>query len=135
MENVYDKAVEAANFIKSKTKHIPDLAIVLGSGLGEFADEIEEIEAIPFENIPHFKKPTVHGHAGKLVFGKQGGRTIVCMQGRYHFYEGHHITEIVFPIRVLFILGVKKLVLTNAAGGLSKMLEPGDLMIIRDHIN
>jgi purine-nucleoside phosphorylase len=133
--NLYDKAVEAANYLNSKTKHRPDLAIVLGSGLGEFADTLVDAEIIKFEDIPYFKKPTTPGHSGKLIFGKCGSRTIVAMQGRYHIYEGHHITEVVFPIRVFKIMNIRKLILTNAAGGANRLLMPGNLMIISDHIN
>ncbi|KAL4488324.1 hypothetical protein ABPG72_019174 [Tetrahymena utriculariae] len=135
MTSVYDNAVEAANLIKTKTTLVPEIAVILGSGLGEFADEIEEKIYISYEEIPHFKKSTVHGHAGKLVIGKVGGKVVICMQGRYHYYEGHTMQEVVFPIRVFKILGVTKMVVTNASGGISKMLQNGDLMIIRDHIN
>ena len=107
----------------------------MGSGLGDFANEIEDSVAISYSDIPHFKRSTVQGHAGKLVFGKVGNKTVVCMQGRYHFYEGHTMQDVVFPIRVFKLLGVSKLVVTNASGGISKMLNNGDLMIIRDHIN
>jgi len=90
---------------------------------------------IPYQDIPHFKKSTIKGHAGNLVIGKIAGVTIAAMQGRYHYYEGHSISDVVFPIRVFKLMNIEKLVVTNAAGGIGKMLEPGDLMIIRDHIN
>lgn len=122
MTSVYDNAVEAANFIKTKTSLVPEIAVILGSGLGGFADEIEEKIYISYEEIPHFKKSTVQGHAGKLVIGKVGGKVVACMQGRYHFYEGNTMQEVVFPIRVFKILGVTKMVVTNASGGISKML-------------
>lgn len=127
--------MEAATFIRTRTTLVPEIAVILGSGLGEFADEIEEPVYISYEDIPHFKRSTVHGHAGKLVFGKVGGKVIVCMQGRYHFYEGNTMQEVVFPVRVFKLLGITKMVVTNASGGISKMLNAGDLMIIRDHIN
>lgn len=131
----YDNAQEAATFIRTRFETVPHVAIILGSGLGEFGNEIQDPVAISYEEIPHFKKSTVAGHAGKLIFGKVGDKVVVCMQGRYHFYEGHHMQEVVFPIRVFKLLGVEKLVVTNASGGISNLLVGGDLMIIRDHIN
>ncbi|EGR31195.1 purine nucleoside phosphorylase, putative [Ichthyophthirius multifiliis] len=133
--SIYDKALQATQYVQSKIQQPPEIGLILGSGLGEFADEIEDKVYIPFGDIPHFKKSTVAGHAGKLVVGKVGNKTVCCMQGRYHYYEGHTMQEVVFPIRVLKLLGIKKLVVTNAAGGISKMINCGDLMIIRDHIN
>lgn len=132
---LYDQIKESIDFIKGRTVLAPEVGVVLGSGLGEFADTLEEKTVIPYGEIPHFKKVSVVGHAGRLVIGKTGGRPIAVMQGRYHYYEGHDIREVVFPIRVLCGLGLKKLLLTNAAGGINAMLEAGDLMIIRDHIN
>jgi purine-nucleoside phosphorylase len=132
---IYDKIEEAVRFIKQQGKLLPEVGVVLGSGLGEFAETVSEKTVIPYESIPHFKKVSVVGHAGRLVLGKIEGKVIAVMQGRYHFYEGHDIAEVVFPVRVLCKLGIKKLLLTNAAGGINPMLLPGDLMIIRDHIN
>ncbi|HLP57211.1 MAG TPA: purine-nucleoside phosphorylase [Candidatus Deferrimicrobium sp.] len=132
---LYDQIEEAVTRIKSRDALSPEVGVVLGSGLGEFAETVTEKVIIPYEEIPHFKKVSVAGHAGRLVIGKMNGKPIVVMQGRYHYYEGHDIKEVVFPIRVLCRLGVKKLLLTNAAGGINAMLNPGDLMIIRDHIN
>jgi purine-nucleoside phosphorylase len=132
---LYDQINESIDFIKSRSALVPEVGVVLGSGLGEFADTLEEKIVIPYGEIPHFKKVSVVGHAGRLVIGKIAGRPIAVMQGRYHYYEGHDIREVVFPIRVLCSLGLKKLLLTNAAGGINAMLEAGDLMIIRDHIN
>ena len=114
---------------------MPEVGVVLGSGLGEFAETVSEKTVIPYGEIPHFKKVSVVGHAGRLVMGKIQGKPVAVMQGRYHYYEGHDIGEVVFPVRVLCSLGIKKLLLTNAAGGINSMLVPGDLMIIRDHIN
>jgi purine-nucleoside phosphorylase len=133
--NIFDLMNDAAGFIKSRSTLSPEVGVILGSGLGEFADTLEEKTVIPYENIPHFKKAGVKGHAGRLVMGKIKGRPVAVMQGRYHYYEGHDIREVVFPVRVLCGLGVKKLLLTNAAGGINSLLLPGDLMIIRDHIN
>jgi purine-nucleoside phosphorylase len=132
---IFDQIEEAVGFIKKQSALSPELGVILGSGLGEFADTLAEKTVIPYENIPHFKKVSVIGHAGRLVIGKIQGKAAAVMQGRYHYYEGHDIREVVFPVRVLCRLGIKKLLLTNAAGGINPMLQPGDLMIIRDHIN
>ncbi len=132
---IFDQLNEAADFIRQHDPETPEVGIVLGSGLGEFAEKIERAASIPYEEIPYFKKVKVAGHAGKLVMGKVNGRKVAIMQGRYHYYEGHDIHELVFPVRVLCKLGAGKLLLTNAAGGINQCLEAGDLMIIRDHIN
>lgn len=131
----YDRATEAAEFIKSKVSFKPQMALILGSGLGDFADTLDGKVAIPYSDIPYFKKSTVQGHKGNLVFGKCKGVEVVAMQGRNHFYEGHKMEEIVFPIRVFKLIGITKIIVTNAAGGVNKMLEAGDLMLIKDHIN
>lgn len=132
---LYDQIEEAIAFIKKQAPLLPEVGVVLGSGLGEFAESVTEKTVIPYETIPHFKKVSVVGHAGRLVIGKIKDKPTAVMQGRYHYYEGHDIREVVFPVRVLCRLGIKKLLLTNAAGGINNMLVPGDLMIIRDHIN
>ncbi len=132
---VYDQINEAVGFIKNKCVIEPEVGVILGSGLGEFAETLAGKTVIPYEEIPHFKKVSVVGHAGRLVLGKVGDKPAAVMQGRYHYYEGHHISEVVFPVRVLCSLGIKKLLLTNAAGGINSMLEAGDLMILRDHLN
>ncbi len=132
---LYEKINKSVNYIKSRSTLSPEVGVVLGSGLGEFADTLDDKTVISYEEIPLFKKVSVKGHAGRLVIGKINGRPTAVMQGRYHYYEGHDISEVVFPIRVLCSLGIKKLLLTNAAGGISPMLAPGDLMIICDHIN
>ncbi|KAL4426200.1 hypothetical protein ABPG74_002965 [Tetrahymena malaccensis] len=132
----YKSALEATEFIKSKINNLnPQIGIVLGSGLGNFGEEIQDKIEISYGDIPHFKKTQVVGHAGKLIFGKIEGVDVVCMQGRYHFYEGHTIQECVFPIKVFKLLNIKILILTNAAGGLNDSYESGDLILIRDHIN
>ncbi len=133
--SIYNFINQSVHFIKGQCSLNPEVGVILGSGLGEFADTLEEKVVIPYESIPHFKKVSVVGHAGRLVTGTVGGKPTAVMQGRYHYYEGHDIREVVFPVRVLCRLGIKKLLLTNAAGGINPMLVPGDLMIIRDHIN
>ncbi|MCK5055493.1 MAG: purine-nucleoside phosphorylase [Candidatus Aminicenantes bacterium] len=133
--NIYEQLTEAVTFIKNCGVVAAEVGVVLGSGLGEFAESLEEKTVIPYEDIPHFKKVRVKGHAGQLVAGRLGGKPVVVMRGRYHYYEGYDIAEVVFPIRTLCGLGISKLLLTNAAGGINPDLQPGDLMIIRDHIN
>ena len=113
----------------------PETAIILGSGLGRLADEIDIEQAIPYEEIPNFPVSTVEGHSGKLLFGKLGGHDIMAMQGRFHYYEGYDIKEVTFPIRVMYELGIKNLFVSNAAGGMNPNFHIGDLMVITDHIN
>jgi len=130
-----EKIIKAVKSIQSKTKFVPDIAIVLGSGLGKLADFIENPIVIPYEEIDGFPKPTVTGHGGKLVLGKVGEANVVVMQGRVHLYEGHSPENVVLPVRTLGLLGIKTLVLTNAAGGVNPAFVPGELMVIRDHLN
>lgn len=125
----------AADYIRSRTSLRPTVGLVLGSGLGDFANTLENPVRIPYSDIPNFPVPTVPGHAGALVFGKKCGQTVVVLQGRIHYYEGLPQQEITLPIRVLAALGVKTLVLTNACGGVNLSFRPGDLMLISDHIN
>ena len=132
---LFDRAERAAEQIRSRANATPKVAVVLGSGLGAFADELEESTAISYKEIHGFAQATVEGHAGKLVIGKAGDVPIAAMQGRFHFYEGYPLDDVTFPIRVLKLLGVKTLILTNAAGSLNTELTPGSLMIISDHIN
>jgi purine-nucleoside phosphorylase len=131
----FEKASTAAGFVTRRTELRPRLAIVLGSGLGAFAEQLEEKTAIPFAEIPHFPQSTVPGHSGKLVIGKVAGVPVAVMQGRVHAYEGYSSEEVVFPIRVLGRMGVTQLVLTNAAGGINPAFERGQLVLISDHIN
>ncbi len=127
---------ETVKFIKNQTdNHSPKVGFILGSGLGEFADSLSDKQVIPFEKIPHFKKPKVSGHSGELVFGKIGRVPVVALKGRVHFYEGHTTEEVVYPVRTLGKLGIEILVVTNSSGGLKKSMRPGDFMIIEDHIN
>jgi purine-nucleoside phosphorylase len=133
--DLYERIMEAVGFIKKHFLLVPEVGVVLGSGLGEFADSVAEPTAIAYADIPHFKNVSVAGHAGRLVLGKIGPVTVAILKGRIHYYEGHDIGDVVFPMRVLATLGIRSLLLTNAAGGLNRELRPGDLMIIRDHIN
>jgi purine-nucleoside phosphorylase len=134
MDN-HERIVAAVDFIKKACPLVPQVGVVLGSGLGEFAAQATEKTVIEYADIPHFKKVSVAGHAGRLVLGKVGGVAAAVLQGRYHYYEGHDILDVVFPVRVLGKLGIQSLLLTNAAGGIGRELRPGDLMVIRDHIN
>lgn len=126
---------ETVEFIKSKMKSKPQLGLVLGSGLGEFIKEIEVEEIIPFNDVPHFVPTTVEGHKGNMILGKVHGKSIIALQGRFHYYEGHSMDLVVYPIRVMALLGVSTVLLTNSAGGLGDGMEAGDFMIIEDHIN
>ena len=127
---------EAVQAIQAKTKGFyPEIGMILGSGLGLLADEITDAVYIPYEEIPHFPSSTVPGHTGRLVFGHLEGKRVMVMQGRFHFYEGHDIAVLGLPVRVMHLLGVKQLVVTNAAGGTNPSFVEGDLMLIRDHIN
>ena len=126
---------EAVHFIQSKYSAKPLVGIVLGSGLGSFADEIEVECAIPYDQIPFFPVSTVEGHSGKLIFGTLNGKKVVAMAGRFHYYEGYSTQEVVFPIRVLKFLGIQTLLISNAAGGINASFKVGDLMIIKDHIS
>src|SRR2546423_5871222 len=132
---LYDRAQRAAEQIRSSAKARASVAIVLGSGLGGFADELTESTSLAYKEIAGFAQATVEGHAGRLVIGKAGEVPIVAMQGRFHFYEGYSLEDVTFPIRVLKLLGVRTLILTNAAGSLNTEFTPGSLMVISDHIN
>ena len=132
---LYERAQEAARLIRSRTDVDVTVAIVLGSGLGAFANDLTEPTQIPYHEIPGFARSTVEGHAGRLVIGKSGGVTVAAMQGRFHFYEGYSLQEVTFPVRVLKLLGVRTVVLTNAAGALNVEFTPGSLMVISDHLN
>lgn len=126
---------QSAEFMKEKIKNLPEIGLILGSGLGVLADEIEKPVKIPYEDIPNFPVSTVEGHAGQLVFGTLKGANVAAMQGRFHFYEGYDMKKVTFPVRVLKEMGVKTIIVTNAAGGVNESFVPGDLMIISDHIN
>ncbi|MGH9724589.1 MAG: purine-nucleoside phosphorylase, partial [Candidatus Acidiferrales bacterium] len=129
------RAERAAKFILAKTKLRPRIALVLGSGLGAFADSLANAVRIPYEKIPGFPRSTAVGHAGRMVIGKSGDVTVAAMQGRVHFYEGYTAKEVVFPMRVLGRMGIRAAILTNAAGGINLQYNQGALVVLRDHIN
>lgn len=135
MSDAMQKFLEALSFLKNSYPHTPEVGIVLGSGLGNFSDEIEIEKEISYDQIPHFPVSTVQGHKGKLIFGNLSGRKVVCMAGRFHFYEGYDAEQVVFPIRIMKLLGIKALLLSNAAGGVNPKFKVGDLMIITDHVS
>lgn len=135
VSNVYARAEQAARLIRGRTNLKPQVALVLGSGLGGFADEFEEAVAIPYAEIPGFATSTAEGHAGRLVIGKVADVPVIAMQGRVHYYEGYTLEEVTFPIRVFKLLGIERLILTNAAGGIDIELNQGALMVISDHLN
>lgn len=131
----FDKISEAAEYIRSRSSLQPKVAVVLGSGLGAFADILEDATVIPYDEIPNFVRSTVEGHAGKLVIGKSRGVPIIVQQGRFHFYEGYDMEQVMLPVRAFSLLGVETVILTNAAGSIRTSVSPGTLMLIRDHIN
>ena len=133
--SLYQKVEHAARVIRSRINEEPRLAVVLGSGLGGFADDFEEATAIPYGEIPGFVQSTAEGHSGRLVVGKVDQVPVVAMQGRVHYYEGYSLEEVTFPIRSLGLLGVKTVILTNASGGINVELSQGALMVISDHMN
>ncbi|MFN8253525.1 MAG: purine-nucleoside phosphorylase [Ferruginibacter sp.] len=130
-----EKINEAVSFIREQYSKKPQVGIVLGSGLSSFTKEITVEKEISYGEIPHFPISTVQGHSGKLIFGQLGGKTVVCMSGRFHYYEGYDTQSVVFPIRVMKYLGIETLLVSNAAGGVHKDWKVGDLMIIKDHIS
>lgn len=126
---------QAAQLVRGRIHHQPRIGLVLGSGLNPLAESVEDADRIPYEAIPHFPRPTVEGHSGQLVVGRLEGQEILVMQGRVHFYEGYTMQQVVFPIRVMQVLGIETLIVTNAAGGLNPDYAAGDLMLLADHIN
>ena len=125
----------SADFILKQSKYKPEIGLILGSGLGSIGDTIEDAEYYDYKDIPNFPTSTVEGHAGRLVIGKLSGKVVVAMQGRFHYYEGYSLEKVTFPVRIMKLLGVSKLIVTNAAGAVNKDFKPGDLMVITDHIN
>ena len=131
----YENALEAASFIRSKYDRPVETAIVLGSGLGAFADELRNSVKISYEEVPHFARSTVEGHAGQLVLGEVDGKPVMVQQGRFHYYEGYEMPQVIFPMRTFGVMGLKNVFLTNAAGSTSTEMTPGSLMLISDHLN
>ena len=134
-KDVFTRAKEAAQYIKDQGVDTLEVGLILGSGLGELADEIEDRVVIQYTDIPSFPVSTVEGHAGQLVCGTLGGKKVIALQGRFHYYEGYTMEVVTFPIRVMSELGVESMIVTNAAGGVNRDFTPGDLMMITDHIN
>lgn len=130
-----EKIKETAAFLKGRMHTSPEIAVILGTGLGHLADHITEKLEIPYTEIPNFPVSTVEGHQGKLIFGKLGGKDILAMQGRFHYYEGYSMQEVTFPVRVMYELGINTLFVSNASGATNQTFAVGDLMIITDHIN
>jgi len=129
------KIKESSEFLQKKTNCSPQVGIILGTGLGGLVNEIEIEYSISYEDIPNFPLSTVEGHSGRLIFGNLGGKQVVAMQGRFHFYEGYTMDKVTFPVRVMKLLGIKNLIVSNASGGVNPIYEVGDLMILSDHIN
>ena len=132
---MYEKIKETADWLRKRMPSAPTTAIVLGSGLGELAKRIEREKTFPYSEIPNFPVSTVEGHAGELIFGKLGGKDVMAMEGRFHYYEGWTMQQVTFPVRVMYELDIKTLIVSNAAGGTNPNFNIGDLMIITDHIN
>ncbi len=130
-----NKINQTAAYLKTMVSYRPETGIILGTGLGHLADEITDKIEIPYEQIPHFPLSTVEGHSGKLIFGKLGGKEVLAMQGRFHYYEGYDMKQVTFPVRVFKAMGVKTLFVSNAAGGMNTDFKVADIMIIPDHIN
>jgi len=132
---MWEQVQETVNYIKAKTNFTPEYGVILGSGLGSFTDDIEVAFTLPYTEIPNFPISTVQGHKGALVFGTIGSKKVVAMQGRFHFYEGYSMKEVTFPVRVMKYLGVEKLVVSNASGGVNSNYKVGSVVLIKDHIN
>ena len=130
-----EKIKATANFIKERIKATPEIGIILGTGLGGLANEIEILESLPYNEIPDFPVSTVEGHAGRLIYGKLGNKEVLAMQGRFHYYEGYSMKELTFPVRVMKFVGVTHLFVSNASGGLNPDWHVGDIVLINDHIN
>jgi purine-nucleoside phosphorylase len=135
MAELYDQIQESVNEIRKITQMSPKVGVILGTGLGALAQEIKEPKVISYGKIPHFPLSTVESHAGELVFGKLGNTSVVAMKGRFHRYEGYTLQQVTFPVRVMKALGIKYLLVSNACGGMNRAFNPGDLMIIEDHVN
>ncbi|MFC6876534.1 purine-nucleoside phosphorylase [Flavobacterium myungsuense] len=132
---MWEKVQETVSYIKSQTQFSPEYGVILGSGLGGFTDDIDIEYTLPYSDIPNFPVSTVQGHKGALVFGTIGDKKVMAMQGRFHFYEGYDMKEVTFPVRVMKYLGVEKLIVSNASGGVNDNYEVGSIVLIKDHIN
>lgn len=135
MDNLISKINEARDYVKKQIDFTPEIGLILGSGLGVLGEEVQDKIIIEYSKIPNFPVSTVEGHKSRFVFGTLMGKKVAVMQGRFHYYEGYKMQEVVFPVWVMKALGIKNLIVTNAAGGVNKSFEPGDLMLIKDHIN
>ena len=135
MSSLYDRIKETAKYLKSQTEIIPEVGVILGTGLGNFRDVVNADAVVDYSEIPNFAKSTVESHKGNLLFGDIGNTNVVVMEGRFHYYEGYTLEEVTFPIRVMKELGVKKLIITNAAGGMNASYQKGSIILIDDHIN
>lgn len=132
---LYDRARETADWLNERAREKPVVALILGSGLGDLADTLDDRVSLPYQDVPHFPVSGVEGHAGNMVFGEFSGRYVCIMQGRVHYYEGWSDDEVTFPVRVLGLMGIERLLITNSAGGINPDFQPGDLMLITDHLN
>jgi len=132
---IYQKITEAVQMIKSRYSTQPEIGLILGSGLGSVADQVKDAVTVPYSEIPHFHTTAVEGHKGQIILGNMNGVSVAILQGRFHFYEGYPMEEVVFPTRTICALGIQTLVLTNAAGAIDTRFRPGDLMLIEDHLN
>jgi len=135
LEELHQQLDEAVDYIKKQITFAPKIGIILGTGLGSLVDGIDMVGTVDYDKIPHFPVSTVESHAGRLLFGNLQGKPVVCMQGRFHYYEGYSFRQIAFPIRVMKRLGIESLIVSNAAGGMNPNFKPGDIMLIKDHIN
>lgn len=135
MNNMYDKVMESVSYINNKISLKPEIGVILGSGLGNLIDILEDKQYIDYKDIPNFPQSTVKGHEGRLVFGTLKGKAVLIMQGRFHYYEGYTMKEVAYPVYVMKNLGISKIIITNACGGINTSLRPGTLMLIKDFIN
>jgi purine-nucleoside phosphorylase len=131
----YESIEDIANYLLARTKFRPKIGIICGTGLGHLAENLTEADSFPYEDIPNFPVSTVQGHAGKMIFGLLNGIEVMCMQGRFHYYEGYALAKCSMPVRVMKLVGCSHLIATNAAGGLNNSYNVGDIMIVKDHIN
>lgn len=135
MENMYEKVIESVGFIQGRMKRMPKIGVILGSGLGDFVEAMKDKEMLDYKLIPNFPQSTVQGHEGRLVVSSINGVDVLAMQGRFHYFEGYSMKEVAYPIFVMKFLGIEKLIITNACGGINPSFNPGDLMLINDFIN